>query len=307
MAELRIERAESDGDLADVVAVRSAVARLWESGPELPQLRHSLTTSPGRRLYVARLDGEPVGCASAGSAVPGDPSEELPVQADVLPERRRRGVGSALLRETSAYARALGRAALVTECYEDDEQTLAFLARRGFVEIDRQKALVLELAGLGLPAPETPPGAEIVSRAERGGLERGMYEAGADGARDIPGRDAKREPTFEEWRAWEIDQPGRDPRLAFVALVDGEVAGYATAGAIGGVGHNGLTVVRRAHRRRGIARALKLHQLAAAKALGLPRLVTESEERNEPMRRLNASLGYRPVAGAVVLRGPLLG
>lgn len=307
MPELRIERAESDGNLADVAAVCTAVARAWESGPDVEQLRHQLTTSPGRRLYVARLDAEPVGCASAGSAVPGDPSEELPVQANVLPAHRRQGIGSALLREASAYAGTLRRPALVTECYEDDEQTLAFLARRGFVEVERQKALVLELAGLDLPTPEAPPGVEIVSRAERGGLEQGMYEAGADGARDIPGRDARREPTFEEWRAWEIDQPGRDPRLAFVALVDGEVAGYATAGVVGGVGYNGLTVVRRAHRRRGIARALKLHQLAAATALGLPRLVTGSEERNEPMRRLNESLGYRPVPGAVVLRGPLLG
>jgi hypothetical protein len=33
--------------------------------------------------------------------------------------------------------------------------------------------------------------------------------------------------------------------------------------------------------------------------------VTESEERNEPMRRLNEKLGYLPEPGMIVLRGPL--
>lgn len=318
MPELRIERAETDADLTDLAAIRAAVARSWESGPDVAFLRHHLTISPEYRLLVARLDGEAVGCGSAGSSVPGDPSEELSVQADVLPAYRRRGIGTALLREGSAHARSLGRTALVTEVFEDDGETLAFVARRGFVEIERQKAVALELAGSAPPAPEAPPGVEIVSRAERDGLERGMHAAGLEAGRDIPGRDGgvgsteprgkqRHEPTFEEWRDFEIGRPSRDPRLGFVALVDGEVVGHGSVDVIGGVGYHGLTAVRRAHRRRGIARALKLHQIAAARALGLPRLVTESEERNEPMRRLNESLGYRPVPGMVVLRGPLLG
>ena len=33
--------------------------------------------------------------------------------------------------------------------------------------------------------------------------------------------------------------------------------------------------------------------------------MTESEERNEPMRRLNEKLGYRPGPGMIALRGPL--
>src|SRR6185295_3288329 len=98
----------------------------------------------------------------------------------------------------------------------------------------------------------------------------------------------------------------RDPRLAFVALADAAVVGFASIDRIGETGYHGLTGVRRAYRRRGIARALKLRQIAAAKELGLKQLVTESEERNEPMRRLNESLGYRPIPGSIVLRGPLL-
>ncbi len=96
---------------------------------------------------------------------------------------------------------------------------------------------------------------------------------------------------------FDIARPTRDPRLSFVALVDGRVVGFASVDVIGDNGYHGLTAAVREHRRRGIARAVKQHQIATARMLGIQRLVTESEERNEPMRRLNASLGYRPIPG----------
>ncbi len=48
-------------------------------------------------------------------------------------------------------------------------------------------------------------------------------------------------------------------------------------------------------------------EIAAAKSGGFRRLVTESEERNEPMRRLNEQLGFvpSPELSMVVVRGPL--
>ena len=46
---------------------------------------------------------------------------------------------------------------------------------------------------------------------------------------------------------------------------------------------------------------------AAAKRAGFKRLLTESEERNEPMQRLNEKLGFVPAPewSTVVIRGPL--
>jgi hypothetical protein len=43
--------------------------------------------------------------------------------------------------------------------------------------------------------------------------------------------------------------------------------------------------------------------------MGLVRLITGSEERNLPMRSLNAKLGYRPDLewSTIVMRGPLQG
>ena len=283
-----------------------ALAPPWDSGPGLAFLRHHLRISPELALFLASVDGRPVGCGAAGTWVPGDASDYAPGDASVLPPYRHRGVGTALLRAVSAHARDVGRRGLTVEVREDDSATLAFAARRGYAEVERQKAVVLELDDVPARAVEPPPGVEIVTRAERDDLGAGMYAAALEAGRDIPGLDGEHEPTYEEWSSFELDRPGRRPELCFLALVDDEVVGFASLEVGGGIGYHGLTAVRPAHRRRGIARALKLSQIAAARELGLPRLVTESEEHNEPMRRLNASLGYRAVPGMVVLQGPLI-
>jgi predicted GNAT superfamily acetyltransferase len=66
-----------------------------------------------------------------------------------------------------------------------------------------------------------------------------------------------------------------------------------------------MTGVKRAWRGRGIAGALKRAQIGWAKANGYERLETGNEVRNEPIRRLNASLGYHESPGRVLMRGPV--
>ena len=56
---------------------------------------------------------------------------------------------------------------------------------------------------------------------------------------------------------------------------------------------------------RGVARALKATQIGWAKARGYEALQTRNEERNAPIRHLNAEFGYEPAVGRVYLRGPL--
>src|SRR5207253_7614062 len=106
--------------------------------------------------------------------------------------------------------------------------------------------------------------------------------------------------------AIDIDRPTRKPELFFIALAGDDPVGYATMDDFGRDAHHGLTAVRREWRRRGVATALKQEQIAAAKRAGFRRLVTGSEERNTPMRNLNAKLGYRPEPSlsTLVVRGP---
>jgi mycothiol synthase len=291
-------------ELVEVAAVLAAVARPGESAPTVAFLEHNCTVSPELRYLVARVDGELAGCGFVGSSFPGEDDTHLPAHAAVLPRCRGTGVTTALLRAASGRARELGFAGLTIEAREDEAGLLAYLERRGYAEVERQKAVALDLASADPGPPTEPAGLEILPRGDE--HVRGMYETALEANADIPGLDAEHVAAFEEWRDFEVGRPTRDPRLAFVALAGGEVVGFASIDLIGETGYHGLTGVRRAYRRRGIARALKLHQIAAAKELGLASLLTESEQRNVAMRSLNEALGYRPVPGSVVLRGPLL-
>jgi len=54
----------------------------------------------------------------------------------------------------------------------------------------------------------------------------------------------------------------------------------------------GLTAVKRAHRRRGIAFALKIRALEFAVAQGFKRVQTDNEANNRGMLAINIELGF---------------
>ena len=221
----------------------------------------------------------------------------------MVPELRRRGIGSTILAELSRRVQAFGQLDLQLEVGESDDGSREFLERRGFAQVGAEKALELELGGAELRAVEPPSGARIVSRVEEPDVLEAMHTVAVEADEDIPGSTETR--TFEQWRAHEIDKPSRRPEFCFVAFAGREVVGYAGLQVLGDEAHHGLTAVRRDWRRRGVATALKCAQIAAAKEARIRRLLTESEERNEPMRRLNEKLGFvsSPELSVVMMRG----
>jgi len=297
---LALAPAETNDDLRAMIFVRKHVTP--EARPTVENLRHNLETTGNLRYLVARLDGEPVACAF----VEPSPGDFAPADIAVIPAARRRGIGTCLLVDVSARARALGKNALQFEVRESDPESRSFLERRGYEQVGAEKAVSLDLEGIRALAVEPPPGVRIVSRAEEPDLLEGMYEVCVEAEADIPGHEGTR--TFEEWRAHEIDKPSRRPELSFAAVAGDEVVGYAGLQVFGDEAHHGLTAVKRAWRRRGVATALKRAAIAVAKDAGIRALVTESEERNLPMQRLNEKLGFRPAPewSTLVMRGPLV-
>ena len=298
MPELVIAPIVTDEDLEAMIHVRRLVTP--EHHPTVESLRFNLESRPELAYLVARAGGAPVACGVVDrwtDVAFGDIA--------VIPGWRRRGAGSALLAELSARASSFGRDELLGEVKESDPDSRAFLERRGFVKVGGEQAMLLDLEGVDEPAVEPPQGVRIVSRAEEPDRLEGMYAIGVQADEDIPGSGGVQ--TFEQWRANEIDKPSRRAELCFIALADDEVVGYAGLQVFGDEAHHGLTATRRDWRRRGVAEALKRAEIAAAKRAGFRRLVTESEERNQPMRRLNEKLGFVPAPelSTVVMRGPL--
>jgi mycothiol synthase len=228
----------------------------------------------------------------------------------VLAGHRRAGAGSALYRAVSAWAAGRGVTELLIPVSDDDPGSLAFAQRRGFTEEMHEVGVVLDLAGMAPPQVPLPGGIEIVTWAQRPDLGRGIYEAAAEGERDIPGAEDDEMEPFEDWQRNHFQGPGYSPDATFVALAGEEVAGFAMlslTAARPATALHALTAVRRSWRGRGVARALKAAQITWALENGYRELHTRNEQRNEPIRRLNAYFGYKPGTGRIYLVGPLAG
>jgi GNAT superfamily N-acetyltransferase len=301
--DVELRPASGDADLEKIVSLRAGIDPLFETTAE--DLRFLRSRLRGPLHLLATVDGEPAGFGFAG-VFPEQEAEPFAfADVGVLPEFRGRGIGSALHAALAEHLRDLGKDALQLEVPEQDADAIGFFQKRGYIQIERQKAVELDLTALEPKPPKPPPGIKIFSWAARPDLLPRMYELYREASADIPGLDAETGWTSAEWRVRELERPSRRYDLSFLAVADGEVVGYATLDVFPSGGFHGLTAVARAWRRQGVGRALKRSQITAAKEAGLEKLYTESEEHNEPMRRLNEALGFRPIPGMVVLRGPL--
>lgn len=254
-----------------------------------------------------------VGRQRAGSAfaavLPHRPTICLAL-VTVLPAMRGRGAGTRLYEAVSGWCRERGVAKIDAQVEEDDDSSMAWAARRGFAEIERTGGMELVLAAVGSPPIEPPAGIEIVPWSARPDLSRGIYEVAVEAYADVPGTEDDEMEPFDDWLAHDMQGSGDRPEATFLALAGDEVVGYAKLAlteAQPTVAFHDMTGVKRAWRGRGIAGALKRAQIRWAKDQGYERMVTGNEMRNEPIRRLNRSLGYREAPGRVLMRGPLAG
>ena len=254
---------------------------------------------------VARVDGEPAG--SAVVTIQPQRRDLAYLLSTVRAEHRGRGVGTMLYQEVSRWARERGLDRIDVPVLDNDPDSLAYAQKRGFVEDRREKGVVLDLTRIEPPRVEPPTGIEIVTWAERPELARGIYEVACEAYLDIPGGAEDEVEPYEDWLAHDMQGSGDRADATFVAVAREEVVGYAKfslTAARPTSGFHDLTGVKRAWRGRGIARALKAAQICWAKANGFEELVTRNDERNAPIRHLNAEFGYRPGVGRIYLQGP---
>jgi mycothiol synthase len=279
-----IRRAEADADLEAWIRVRRAIAPN-ESAWTVAQFRERAT--PERLVLVAELNGTIVG---SGLGDRSDTAGRAFLAPRVVPAARRRGVGTALLRELAVHGSSLGVGEAVAQVDGRDSGSIAFADRFGFEEIDRQVEQVRVL-GDGRPEPPAslPDGIELLAVADRPELLRQAYELGRQGYADLA-TDRPVTISLEDWLRDEATLPGG----SFVALAHGETVGYSGLCRHDnpGVAEDGLTVVRRDWRRRGLATALKSEELAWAAAHGFREVVTWTQRGNEGMRRVNEALGF---------------
>lgn len=219
----------------------------------------------------------------------------------VHPDRRRQGIGTALLEAVVERCRELG-----IETLRGDHETpagAAFAAHHGAVDEQRIVRSFLDLRTAELPEPPVPDGFRLVTWLGRVPDEHldayararvAMDDAPAPEGMDYPSWDAATIRASEE----SLVRRKREMRLTVALADDGEVAAFTelrhSAGSVLGFTDDTGTVA--AHRGKGLARAVKLESLRRLRAdhPEIEVVTTRNAEENAVMRHVNESVGFRP-------------
>jgi GNAT superfamily N-acetyltransferase len=230
----------------------------------------------------------------------------------VRPELRRTGIGSALLDVVVARARDRGVHAISGG--HATAAGAAFARQVGASDGQRLVFSQLHLPGAVLSEPTVPEGWRVVTWLERvpeGHLDAyvlaraAMDDAPADEGMEFPAASA------ESVRAMEQALAARDREMRVtVALADdGEIGAFTelrlTPGSSQAVTDDTGTVAT--HRRKGLARAVKLESLRRLRDdhAEVETVITTNAEENAAMRGLNAIIGFEPVVTTTLATLPV--
>jgi GNAT superfamily N-acetyltransferase len=255
---------------------------------------------------LAYLDGEPVGTGMLADDRESQSSGRPWVEVNVLPERRGRGVGAALLCDLSSNARDRGATGLACKVRADDAYSLAFLTRRGFVEYGRFERCTLDLASGPLPDAVVPDGVELAWVGDRPSLLDGMYAVAVGTYPELGGHRARQAESLIDWQVYELGSPNTLLDIVPVAVAGDQVVGFATMRTFpdGHTGEVRTVVVLPEWRRRGVASALLCAQLARARDTGMARVIVRV--RHSWPVDLFRTLGFDVADGNILLHGPLI-
>jgi mycothiol synthase len=191
------------------------------------------------------------------------------VEAYVLPEARRRGIGSRLLTEAEA---AVEGSLVEATTRQDEPAARPFLEAHGY-ELSYETWLMQLDLDDDLPAPSWPAGLPVRSFRQNEAEEvKALLDAAYANEPDFnPG-------TFDEWKSFMLADPSFEPECWFVVEApDGSLAGAALNWRDGFVKD---LVVRPDFQGRGLGKALLLHTLGHFRARGQPRVALKTDSRN---------------------------
>jgi RimJ/RimL family protein N-acetyltransferase len=239
------------------------------------------------------------------------------IETGILPEHRTPANLDALYAFGEARAKEGGGRAGIAEVRADDPLHLAAVAERGYREDRRQRFWELDLVAARGRLEELArlsrermlkQGVLLTTLAADAHPDkfRQAHAMSTEAEHDVPSTKTIVPPSFERTMEW-LDSPAVHQDRVWIARAGDAVAGLSTLeypverGIVG----TAWTAVGRAHRGRGIARALKLETLLQAIELGVDRVRTDNDSQNAPILHLNEELGYRIVLEVLSLNRPL--
>ncbi|MBP46761.1 MAG: hypothetical protein CMH53_02370 [Myxococcales bacterium] len=302
-----------------------AIAQSLEAFEQLAELQQScnptLPQMSGKELHwgwTRHAQHEPRGLwgmydqgrlIAAASACPQwwrTPAESVVMTLDVHPHWRGRGLGSTLIRHIEHHYRDSAMRKIATMVAHGEQDDDAFWLRRGFRIQGR-----FHQSGFDLSKPldevhrlrnkqihedgfEIIDGDELRQRFPRVWRRR-WWRLWSEAEQDMPGPEPPNPRPFDVF-VQILERPGLDLSLCHFCLHNDEITGFTSLipyGLSPQFAAIWMTGVARGLRRKGIATAVKVASLDAAKRRGLSWVITENEQTN-PTHTLNVALGFTP-------------
>jgi GNAT superfamily N-acetyltransferase len=239
------------------------------------------------RAWVAEVNGRVVGW-SRGFTRYEESSGSGQINLSVLPEFRRRGIGSALLARVLAHLDEAPRVfAFVTD------EGASFAERHGFHRTQTVRVSSVDPRGVDTTELDTTD-VELKTVAEVGPEQAFAVESVA--ALDVPADEPPDGLEYEQWLETTWRNPDFDFGSSYAACLDGRAVAvsYTAVDYPGARAANAFTGVLPDYRGRGLARLVKLAVIRRVVEQGVVALFTHNDERNAPMLAVNERLGFRP-------------
>lgn len=222
------------------------------------------------------LERDAIGLRAGGELVAvGLVEDSRHAYVHVLPAWRGRGIGSWMLRWTQAAARAAGHTETGQTIADGRSDAVALLLADGYTPRWESWAFAIAIAGDPGPPP-LPPGYSIRAGVPGSDDERAAHRVVDEAFAEWPDRRAW---PFEDWRAETLLRPGIEPDDLALLEHDGAVVGVAATYADPAELWIDQLAVARAHRGRGLGRALLVHAFGSAWRRGLPSCGLSTDSR----------------------------
>jgi len=260
--------------------------------------------------YIAERDSAPVGVA-----VYEHPRWELTEQrwafvaGDLFPYARAHLAD--LVAAMEERAAADGATLLRTWAIADDQFRIDTLLARGFREDRRGKRWELDLVANRRRLEEMAEASR--ARMRREGIQlltlaadrdpkkyEKIWRMSEEAAHDVPTTIPHVEETLEDYMKWFRSPDMREDRFWLAREGDGIVGvSVLTYPPVRGIVGTAWTATARSVRGRGVARALKCETVMQAIALGVDRVRTGNDAKNDPILHINETMGYREIPGGI--------